>query len=166
MFSQPVNAHFRSPASIHVAIGSTCKMLAGGGLFYDRQHLLSRDGSLLFVCCVDSVVAYSTGTGEQAFTLQHAAAATALSLHPTDDSRLYSGSKDGLVTLWDLPTGTEVQRWRVESPVESLVVAEDAGGRQQHMHSALHAAPLLPAAPKWGAEAHMAYVGIDACPPS
>jgi WD40 repeat protein len=140
-------------------------MLAGGGLFCDRPHLLSRDGSLLFVCCVDSVVAYSTGTGEQAFTLQHAAAATALSLHPTDDSRLYSGSKDGLVTLWDLPTGTEVQRWRVESPVESLVVAEDAGGRQQHMHSPLHAARLLLCGLPQGGETHTMYVGIAACPP-
>ena len=106
-------------------------MLTGGGLVCDRPHLLSRDGSLLFVCCVDSVVAYSTGNGEQAFTLQHAAPATALSLHPTDDSRLYSGSKDGLVMLWDLATGTEVQRWRVDSPVESLVVAEDAGAHQK-----------------------------------
>ena len=98
-------------------------------------------------------------------TLQHAAAATALSLHPTDDARLYSGSKDGLVTLWDLPTGTEVQRWRVESPVESLVVAEDAGGRQQHMHSPLHAARLLLCGLLQGGETHTMYVGIAACPP-
>lgn len=103
------------------------RLLAGGGLLGD--HLLSGDGQLLLVACVDSVLAFATGTGEQVFRLQHAAPVTALCLDPRDDARLFTGCKDGQLTLWDLTTGTAAQRWPVGSPVESVVVGRsgDAG---------------------------------------
>ena len=103
------------------------RLLAGGGSLGD--HVLSNDGALLLVACVDSVLAYATATGEQAFRLQHAAPVTALCLQPGDDSRLLTGSKDGQLTLWDLTTGTAEKQWSLGSPVESLVTSRtgDAG---------------------------------------
>lgn len=103
------------------------RLLAGGGSLGD--HVLSSDGALLLVACVDSVLAYATATGEQAFRLQHAAPVSALCLQPGDESRLLTGSKDGQLTLWDLTTGAAVKQWSVGSPVESLVVSRtgDAG---------------------------------------
>jgi WD40 repeat protein len=96
--------------------------MRGGGLFGD--HLLSQDGSLLFVSNVDAVVAYATSTGEQVARLQHAARVTAVSLHPCDSLLLFSGSSDGRITLWDLSTGAPVRLWHVGSPIESLAVSQ------------------------------------------
>ncbi|KAI7840770.1 hypothetical protein COHA_005584 [Chlorella ohadii] len=96
-------------------------VLRGGGLFGDQ--LLSQDGSLLFVCNVDAVVAFATSTGEQVARLQHAARVTAVCLHPRDSLLLYSGSSDGRITLWDLSTGAHVRLWHVGSPIESLAVS-------------------------------------------
>lgn len=84
--------------------------------------MLSRDGAVLFACCVDSVLAFSTTTGEQLYALQHPARVTSVCLHPEDDSLLYTGAADGHVMRWDLTSGTEAQRWLLDSPVESLVV--------------------------------------------
>lgn len=104
-------------------------LLAGGGLLGD--HVITSDGALLLVACVDSVLAFATGTGEQAFRLQHAAPVTALCLHPSDGGRLLTATQDGQLTMWDLGTATAAQRWAVGSPVVSLVMgqAEETGER-------------------------------------
>ncbi|KAL4433604.1 hypothetical protein ABPG75_000045 [Micractinium tetrahymenae] len=96
--------------------------LKGGGLLCERPHIVTRDGALVLACCVDSVLALSTATGEQLYALQHSAPVTALCAHPEEDSLLYTGTAAGHIILWDLTTGTEAQRWQLDSPVESLVV--------------------------------------------
>lgn len=103
------------------------------------DHLLSQDGSLLFVCNVDAVVAYATSTGEQVARLQHAARVTAICLHPRDSLLLFTASIDGRITLWDLSTGAPAHLWDVGSPIESLAVspAGDTGA----VAVAVHAGP-------------------------
>ena len=107
-------------------------MLSGGGLFCERPHVLTRDGSLLLVCCVDSVLAFSTVTGEQLYRLQHAVLVTALCLHPHDDVRLYTACSDGQLAMWDLATGSIVQTWELDSHIESLAVGDAGCNAGQH----------------------------------
>lgn len=101
-----------------------CFLLQGGGLLYERPHLVTRDGELVLACCVDSVLAFSASSGEQLYALQHSAPVTTLCAHPQDDTLLYSSTASGHIILWDLTTGAEAQRWQLDSPVESMVVGD------------------------------------------
>ena len=103
-------------------------MLSGGGRFCERQHVLSRDGRLLFACCQDAVLAFSTSSGDLLFRLQHPAVVTAAAPDPLRDSRLYTACSDGRVGLWDLSTGSAVQWWSAGCPVESMVVGDNGEG--------------------------------------
>ncbi|KAL4450611.1 hypothetical protein ABPG77_000967 [Micractinium sp. CCAP 211/92] len=96
----------------------------GGGLLCERSSILTRDGAVVLACCVDSVLAFSAASGDQLYALQHGSPVTALCAHPKDDTLLYSSTVGGDIILWDLTTGTEAQRWQVDSPVESLVVGD------------------------------------------
>ena len=132
-------------------------MLTGGGRFCERQHVLSRDGRLLFACCQDAVLAFSTSSGDLLFKLQHPDVVTAAALDPLHDSRLYTACSDGSVGLWDLSTGSAVQWWSAGFPVESMVVGDNGegarsslGGRRPerlpraHTHPPAHTRPPLP----------------------
>lgn len=103
-------------------------MLQGGGLLCERSSILTRDGAVVLACCVDSVLAFSAASGNQLYALQHGSPVTALCAHPKDDTLLYSSTVGGDIILWDLTTGTEAQRWQLDSPVESLVVSDAESG--------------------------------------
>lgn len=107
---------------------ASCDMWVQGGGSLLRPPVLSRDGELLFVPCASSVLAFSSATGEPVYKLEHDALVTCLCLHP-DPSRLYSGTQEGSITLWELETGMAVQRWSLDMPIESLVVVGDSGAR-------------------------------------
>lgn len=89
---------------------------------------MTHDGALVLACCVDSVLAFSSASGEQLYALQHSAPVTALCAHPQDDALVYSSTAVGHIILWDLTSGNEVQRWQLDNPVESLVVDDAQTG--------------------------------------
>ena len=96
--------------------------IAGGGPLHRCLPVFSSDGDTILLACGGAIMAYSTSTAELLYTLQHAAEVASLCAHPVEPALLFSATRDGTLTLWDLDSGLAARQWTLYSAIEGLVV--------------------------------------------
>ncbi len=101
---------------------------AASGNMLDAQAslALSRDGKAVLVSVLNAVEIMSPVSRKRMLSLEgHAAAVTAVCVHPLNVSQAYTASFDGTVRLWDISDGANLKQWNLHQPIYQLVIAAD-----------------------------------------
>jgi WD40 repeat protein len=99
---------------------------AGNMLDAQASLALSRDGKAVLVAVLNKVDIMSPVSRKRMLSLEgHAAAVTAVCVHPHHVSQAYTASFDGTVRLWDISDGANLKQWNLHQPIYQLVISAD-----------------------------------------
>ncbi|KAA0148946.1 hypothetical protein FNF29_02514 [Cafeteria roenbergensis] len=102
-------------------------VVVGGADPSVRPPCFTNDRQTVLVCYGPDVRGFSAASGQPKLTFRgHAAAVTAVVLHPGRPEIALTSSLDGTVRAWDVASTACLRVWTVGSPITHLCVPEDA----------------------------------------
>ena len=81
----------------------------------------------MLVSCLNKVEIMSPISRKRMVSLEgHAAAVTAVLVHPLNVSQALTASFDGTIRLWDISDGANLKQWNLHQPIFQFVLSPDA----------------------------------------